>query len=468
MSTVFACAFALAGVAIGIRRLHDNSFLWHLRTGRYILDHGIPHHDPYSFSAHGAKWVAQSWLAELLYGVVWRAAGSWGLRLLGAVLGALVAVALYRVALRFANDRVRALGLAMLAFVCLLQVWSERPLMLGLAAMMVVVFVCEAPTSALGQRALITLPIVMWLWANVHGTFALGFLYLGLHLGGRWLDGAPPSRGPERAILRGSVLAGVLILLNPYGFDLVLFPVRLLGRGDVLSGVQEWQSPNFRDFGGQVFALWIVVMILAFARRRQGTRDLLVTLVFLVLALWAVRNTGLAVVVVLPVIARATRKNGILTDARAPAHRILVAVLGGALAFTVIRAGHEANWDLKRYPVKAVDAIAAKHLLGGRLVTTDGWGGYLIGTEWPRQQVFFDDRYDMYPLAVNDAYDSMAQLKPGWDRVLDHYRIEMVLWPRLGPLAQGLALRSDWTRVYADDQAVVYARATYLAARAAR
>src|SRR5215211_2611020 len=68
MSTVFTSVFALGGLALGVRQLHDNSFLWHMRTGELILDRGIPHSDPYSFTAPGTKWIAQSWLAELLYG----------------------------------------------------------------------------------------------------------------------------------------------------------------------------------------------------------------------------------------------------------------------------------------------------------------------------------------------------------------------------------------------------------------
>ena len=76
MADLFTLVFALGGWRSGLSRLSDNSFFWHLRTGRWILDHGIPRRDPYSFSAPGVHWIAQSWLAEALYGVVDRAAGA--------------------------------------------------------------------------------------------------------------------------------------------------------------------------------------------------------------------------------------------------------------------------------------------------------------------------------------------------------------------------------------------------------
>jgi hypothetical protein len=97
---LFTAVFALFGWGVGIERLSDNSFFWHLRTGRYILDHGIPHTDIYSYTAPGVKWVAQSWLAEVLYGGLDRAFGPFGIRVLGGIVGALIGVLAFRLALR--------------------------------------------------------------------------------------------------------------------------------------------------------------------------------------------------------------------------------------------------------------------------------------------------------------------------------------------------------------------------------
>ena len=318
---------ASAGSAIGIRRLHDNSFMWHLRTGRLILDHGIPHHDPYSFSAPGAKWVAQSWLAELLYGVINRSAGgAFGLRLLGAIVGAVISVALFRIALRLSLDRVRAF---LLAAPGVLRVAAG---VVGAAAdarparrWSVLVVVVELPESRLGRRPLVALPIIMWLWANVHGSFALGLLLSRCCISSVVRSKAHRRcRAANATLLKGTLLAGVVTLLNPYGLDLVLFPLRLMGRSDVLNGVEEWQSPNFREIGGRIFAVWIVVTIVILARKHVGKRDLLVSIVFLLLGLWAVRNVGLTAIVGLPILARAVRRDEPAPDPRArmnSAHR---------------------------------------------------------------------------------------------------------------------------------------------------
>ncbi len=117
------------------------------------------------------------------------------------------------------------------------------------------------------------------------------------------------------------------------------------------------------------------------------------------------------------------------------------------------------DFDLKnRYPVATLQALDRDHRLGGRLLTTDAWAGYVIYRYWPQQHVFFDDRYDMYPVAMVDAYDKVLDLKPGWDDVLDRYRIETIVWPKDGALVQALRDLPGWTEVRRDKVAATFVR----------
>jgi hypothetical protein len=75
----------------------------------------------------------------------------------------------------------------------------------------------------------IVIPVLMWLWVNVHGSFALA--------SGTWV---PPHRSlgrrrpavarRERAIATGAVVGFLVSFINPYGASLVLFPIELLSR----------------------------------------------------------------------------------------------------------------------------------------------------------------------------------------------------------------------------------------------
>src|SRR3954462_13287446 len=195
---IFTVFFGVFGWATGLAKLSDNSFFWHLRTGEYILDHVIPHHDVFSYTAPGTKWVAQSWLAEVTYAALYRSMGGFGIRLLIGLVGAGIGMLTYRLELRLVRDRLVACGLTAAALAGIYTVWSERPLLFGVLFLLVLLWTVEVPDSLVGRHPMVVVPLLMWLWANPHGTYQLGFAYLGLHLLGRWIDGNPPWAGRER------------------------------------------------------------------------------------------------------------------------------------------------------------------------------------------------------------------------------------------------------------------------------
>jgi hypothetical protein len=460
MAGLFTLVFALGGWRAGLSRLSDNSFFWHLRTGRLILDHGIPYADPFSFTAAGHRWVAQSWLAEVLYGAVDRAAGLFGIRLLVAVTGALVAALTYRLVVRLGRDHVVAVLVTLPAIGASFTLWSERPLFLGLLAFVGLVWIVEVPDGWLGRRPLVALPILVWVWANVHGSFALGFVYLGLHLAGRWLDGAPPWRGRERRLGEAAGLALGLSLANPYGPGLLLFPLHLLGRGDILHQVTEWRSPDLHTVQGAMFAVWVGVfaVCLVIGRRRVSRRDLVVTVPFVLLAVWAERNVALAPLVGAAVAARAVAPAAPRPASGSPLNRIVAAALVVLGVVWTIQAADQPDLDLRKYPVAAMGYVADHDLLGRRLMTDDRWGGYVILRYWPRQRVFVDDRYDMYPSRVLRDFFRFSDADGSWPQILDRWAVDVVVWPRQSAIVGRIAADSRWERRYQDDVAVVYVR----------
>ena len=99
-----------------------------------------------------------------------------------------------------------------------------------------------------------------------------------------------------------------MAFVNPYGVELVTFPVALLSRGDILSHVIEWRSPDFRKIYG--IALGARGSRCTSARSPVGATAChgatsMVTVPMLFLALWALRNIAIAPLVGLPVVARA-------------------------------------------------------------------------------------------------------------------------------------------------------------------
>jgi hypothetical protein len=246
---------------------------------------------------------------------------------------------------------------------------------------------------------------------------------------------------------------------------LIIAPLHLLARRDLLRAVVEWKPVDFRnppDFRTSLYSTWLLTFVgcMVIGHGRLGRRDLLVSAPFLLLGLWAQRNIALAPMVTLAVTARAVANR---SERAEPALKLNWAI-AASIAVLVIRWTAEAverpNFDFEGYPAAAMQTLAAKGLLGRRLLSTDAWNGYIILRWWPRQYIFMDDRYDIYPSAVAIALKDLSQGQGGWRQVLATYRIEVVVWPLCPPMLKALEAEQGWIEVYRDATAVAFAKKT--------
>ena len=85
----------------GRKLLNDPDSFSHIAVGRWIVAHGtVPTSDPFSFSMHGAHWIAFEWLSELSYAGAFWLAGWPGVVVLAAGAIALAFALLARFLLR--------------------------------------------------------------------------------------------------------------------------------------------------------------------------------------------------------------------------------------------------------------------------------------------------------------------------------------------------------------------------------
>ncbi len=440
----------VAGLFIGLQPLRDNSFLTHLATGRLILESGsVPTADPYSFTALGEPWTVQSWLASVLYAGVEEVAGYVGIRVLVAVVTALLAYLLWRLT-EPAGAVIARVALALPVLVIGSATWSERPMLFGLVGLAAVWLLADGH-----GRAWFAVPL-FWAWVNLHGSFPLGGVLLVCLVLGRWLDRRSPRH--ELQLLGWSVVGILLGGLNPVGPRLIVFPLELISKSEALSTIKEWRPPDYADLGPQVLLLLALVAGAAFLRRRTF-RQVVPAVAFLAMALLGARNIGPAAIVLLAAVAPSLR--GIGSDEGQEARP----VFGLAAAAIVLVAGIAAagslrgpDTDLVGYPTEAVAWMAGEQMLtpDARIVTRDFAGNYLearYGTEVP---VFMDDRYDMFPIEVIRDYRTLMDVDEDWPEVLTRWQADAVLWDREADLFDEIEVSDDWDVVYEDEMWAVF------------
>ena len=376
---------ALFGWAVGLAKLTDNSFFWHLRTGEYILDHGIPHHDVFSFTAPGTKWVAQSWLAEVTYGVAvpqHRRASASGCS--SALVGAGIGMLAYRLALRLVRDRLVACGLTAAALA------GDLHRLVGAAAADRRALPPRAALDRRGARQLRRPPPAgrragadVAVGEHARHVRSSGSRTSGLHLLGRWVDGAPPWEGRERTLLVGAVdrvRRGVREPVRRRARDVpdrsscrAATSCRTSSSGSRPTSARRGAS---RSASGSWCSSW---RWRAVATGSRGATSI-VAVPMLLLALWArpqrrrSRRSS-----ALPVVARAfARDEEKPSELRGTMVAAAITVLVLAAVMMGYQASTEKNFDFATYPVASMRYLERHDLMGKHLLTTDAAAGYVI------------------------------------------------------------------------------------------
>ena len=438
---------ALIGFIVGARTITDNSFLTHLATGRLILaERAVPSVDPYSYLAGGRAWTVQSWLVSVVYAGLDDTLGGWSIRILNGLVGVAIALGLWRLVAP-AGQLVVRVALVSLAVLTGTYLWPPRPLLFGLLAMVLVLQVVQ------GLRPQWWLLPVFWLWVNSHGSFVLGLVMMGTVSLGAAID---QRRWPSaEARMMGLATLGCLLgALNPVGWRLLWFPVQLLGRRQALDRVSEWKAPTFHSVPEQLFLVLLVLIVLG-ASRRCRWRELLPALTFFVSGLLAIRNLGLASVVIVVFVAPALE--GLVGQldgtSQSPAARLLGVTAGFGLVMAIMAVTWSPTVELDAYPEDEVDWLEARSLIADETVVVaqrDFVGNYLTLRYGPRARVFMDDRFDFYPLDVIADHNALV-LGGDMAEVLQRRHFDVVLWEADSPLYRWLEADPSWDIVRQDD-----------------
>ena len=459
LESLFVAALVLFGFRLGVLPISDNSMLTHLRTGIDMVGRGqgIPRTDPYSYTARGREWVAQSWLPEWTYGWAHRVGGFRLVVLEQALLLALLAWLVVRLAraaspVRTAFSGIIAVGIGA-------AYWTPRPLLFGLICMALTVTIVER------RRTPWLLVPVVWLWVNSHGSFPLGLAWLGARGLGEWLDWRD---WPRETVRYGwAFLVGLAVsVVNPLGARLLLFPLTLARKRNVFESILEWQSPNFHLQGNRFALVFLTLALLLLLRARLTWRDTVPVVAFLVISLYAVRNLPVLAIVVAPVLARIFRRPESAaprpkpTERQLRVNRALALTIAAAFAVFGLSVVVTEPLRLSAYPVAAATLLARDGLVGGphRLAHQDAVGNYLTFRFGRRAPVFIDDRVDMYPESVSRDYLRLLRGRRGALGVLNRYGVDVILWERDLPLVGMVEASGQWTRIYARGDWVAFRR----------
>lgn len=378
----------------------DPDFGWHLESGRYILVHGIPSHDIFTYTARSFPWINHEWGNDVITALIY-ALGGYNLLVAAHSLLWTGALFLSGWRTRFAVLLVAAVALFPFS---------------GVRAISWTVFLLAVLLYLLRQRHVLpwVFPLLFLVWANLHGGFVIGLAVL--------LYVAVYERRPKLFVALAASIAASFI--NPYGPRLYVEIARTLFDPALHQQISEWAAFSLGPPTFVFLLLWLPGNLL-YARwpLRKWLRP---SIILFIGALSAARNIPLFIIgSVQEADDYATRTLRAVPANLGTFHRwVFGSVLFFLPALALIYSVDTLFWPLGTaadrevwYPVKAA-AYLQRHPCSGNLFNDYNYGGYLIW-KLPGHPVYIDGRMPSWRNADGEKY-------------LDHYDA-IIKNPRLYP-----------------------------------
>jgi hypothetical protein len=464
-------AVALPVLAALLAPLPTVDLAYQLRAGGEILDRGaIPSVDTWTFTIAGAHWLDQQWGAQVVLAIVFRIAGWTGLALLRALLVGLVfglVLAAIRERSPGISSRVAAL-LAITALIVAAPALALRPQLFAIVLFAMAVLVLALIRSGRQPGLVWLLPVLSAAWVNVHGSFPLLLVLVGLAT----LEDVLAGRGLDRRLLAAGGIMAVATLVNPFGPGVWAYVVGLATSPVIGARVSEWQPPSPTDPSGAVFfaSVLAVAAIVAWRLRSGVGRGLPVTsalptlVVFALLALTTGRGLAwwaLAAPITVAGLLPPATANPARVARRSPVNAAIGTAIGlvALAALPVWRPLGPVGAPLGAL-AEAPQGIASELRTlpdGARVWNPQLWGSWLE-LAVPGVRVATDSRIELYTSGDWDDAQLVALARPGWDDVLARYDVDAVVVRHDSDILLEEALRASrrWDNPYVDPDGSIW------------
>jgi hypothetical protein len=477
----FISLFLLLSFSAGKDLLGDVDTGYHIRAGEYIIDtFSIPRNDIFSFLSPPLPWTAHEWLSEVVMAIIYRALGLTGVVLFFSFIISMVYYLLYKIIKTNEDNLILTVFILLLILISSQIHWLARPHIFSLVLILVWYFMLDLYQYK-QRNYLYLLPPLMLLWVNLHGGFLAGFLLVGIYLFGNVVkfitsQVAEKNNFKKKVKLLGLTTAVCLFvsLINPFGYQILLFPFKLVSNKFIMDHVGEFLSPNFHEFMPFKYLLLLMLAIFAISKRKINIIELLLILAFTNMSLYSVRYIPLFGIISAPILLRQFRPILNQSDGRlaifikkrsesisatdASAKGYLWPALSVVLVVILAANGTiEFEFNAKTKPVAAVEFMKIENLQGN-MFNNDEFGDYIIYDSWPKYKVFVDGRSDMYGVDIMKEYLNVIRINPDWNEIVNKYNFNWIIYNANSSLSMFLMERDDWKLIYADKVANIFVK----------
>ena len=464
--TLLAC---MVTYFVLIIQVMDNDGWFILSNGRYILEHGIPYENPFTW-VEGLDVVLQQWA----YSVVVYSIYQWfkvpGIFLFCCLLHITCMMLFCKIAKLKQVDTKTALVLSSVMLLIGSNFLSIRPTFITVLLLLWQVCVLEQYRKDGKAWKLWQLVLISFLEINFHAAiwpfhFVMLLPYLVPPIKNFFVKFKPKDYSIKPFLIVIPLMAAVGFL-NPYGIDGIKYVFLSYGKELKDAGIVELAAPSFQD-SGLVFVLLLAVILWWIALHREEKIDAPFFYILCGTAIMGtmhLRNLIYAYVGILLFLCEMVRQNK-LTIKNMIYGNLVFATFLGSIAFTWIGISGKVM-DYKQdddvySPVKAIAYLDEHEEKDVNVFTEFNNGAYF---EWNGYKCFVDPRPELYFKKLNHKADVFQEYQEliqttepeKIDAFFDNYPCDYACVSKNSSLNLYLSMQEDWEPVVDSEEYVLY------------
>lgn len=499
---LFGASAVIALFFLAFKAPLDPDLFWHIKTGELMWQYKIiPDIDWYSYTMSDFAWIDHEWLTELIMYAIKNTFGWLGLSIFFAAITAFIFAWLVPKISRNLETKkcpfYTGFIISILGAVTSSLVFGARPQVLSLLGIGLILYIIKELQINDRSRIIYFLPVLFLLWTNMHASFILGLVLLGVFLALDRSLVSPASRHPDaewvklyrpltpetwKKLIWLALISAFATLINPYGAKIYTEIYRTFSDSYGHNLIIEWLSPNFHTNEGIVFSFYLIFLLIIIAIIKKIDMFSFVLLPFLLFfALQSSRYIPFFVLASIPILIKSLEGFEEIFSSVMKKKAIIICLCALLIFYppflneigSILKTMHDekALANFGKFPQReALDFLENyREKNQGNILTDYSWGGYLIGNA--KCQMINDKKIQCEPKVFIDGrmphwitserhilkdFNEIINLNENAKDLLEKYQIKAIFYHKDSYLIHGLALSSDWKKIYEDDRTAMY------------
>ena len=241
----------------------DNDFWFLINTGKYIINSGIPHIEPFTIHSN-FSFVAQQWLTDIIFYLIYNKFNIYGMYIFILISNIIVIFLLYKLSLLInkGNKKIAILTTIIIDVFYARLFLSTRPQVFDIILLLLELYLLELYIKRNNKKYLLGLPIISLLIINLHASvWPMIFVFLLPYYVGRInLKFTTKENYKLKPLIIVTIIMFLFGFINPYGIDAMKYLFNSYGIDKIDESINEMAPLTIKN-GITIYILILFIII---------------------------------------------------------------------------------------------------------------------------------------------------------------------------------------------------------------